>query len=914
MRYFGGPWWYRVVAVGALAAVAPWWAGCSGHADTSPVARASSALDSCSLSTPCSIWSTSDTPAGEGYSSPVTLGLQWQASEAGYVSGITFYKEDGESTHTVDLWDSSGDLLASATSSSETASGWQSVVFSSPVAVSADTTYVASYTMASGGDYASSSFSGPVTNGPLTALATNSFYASGSTPTFPQSQYDVNFFVDVLFANAANVDDAGGTEDAGTPCLSSAPCTLFAGAAPAGAGYSSPVTLGMQWQTSQSGYISGVAFYKQDGQSSHTVDLWDSSGDLLASATSSSETASGWQTVAFSSPLAVSADTTYVASYTMAAGGDYASSALSGPVTSGPLTLLATNSFYAIGSTPTFPQTQYDVDFGVDVDFYDVAVAADAGSDASSDSGAQATTCLSSAPCSIYSTSFTPTGAGYSLPVTLGIQWQTVEAGYVSGIAFYKEDGQSSHTVDLWDSSGDLLASATSSSETGSGWQTVALSSPFAVSANTTYVVSYTMAAGGDYAASAFSGPVVSGPLTALATNSFYASGSAPTFPNIQYDVNFAVDVDFYDVVSDAGAGGDAGGDATTLDSGAQATTCLSSSPCSILTTADTPSGPGYSSPVTLGVQWQTVEAGYVSGVAFYKEDGQSTHTIDLWDSSGDVLASTTSANETASGWQTVTFASPVAVSANSTYVASYTMAAGGEYGAGPFSGPVVNGPLTALATNGVYAVGSSPTFPQASFGQNFFVDVLFYNTAAGTDAGSSDAAGDTGAASDDSSDGSDETGEAGTDGGDPSTSTVTITGTITGTIPSGDNFILYRLVVGYDTVAGEGQFENTPYLVVTADGGPASSLPATYQTSLSFAGDLSAGVNLRVWFAPSLGSLNGTSYTAPCGCLEGSCASAPYNACGYGAPSITTTNVVCNLDTATATSTQGEGDNDECY
>jgi len=55
----------------------------------------------------------------------VTLGIARQASEAGYVSGVTFYKEDGQSTHTVDLWDASGDVLGTATDSagSETASG-----------------------------------------------------------------------------------------------------------------------------------------------------------------------------------------------------------------------------------------------------------------------------------------------------------------------------------------------------------------------------------------------------------------------------------------------------------------------------------------------------------------------------------------------------------------------------------------------------------------------------------------------------------------------------------------------------------------------------------------------------------------------------------------------------------------------
>ncbi len=44
-----------------------------------------------------------------------------------------------------DLWTASGALLASATFTNETASGWQQVNFSTPVSITAGTTYVASY-------------------------------------------------------------------------------------------------------------------------------------------------------------------------------------------------------------------------------------------------------------------------------------------------------------------------------------------------------------------------------------------------------------------------------------------------------------------------------------------------------------------------------------------------------------------------------------------------------------------------------------------------------------------------------------------------------------------------------------------------------------------------------------------------
>ena len=64
-------------------------------------------------------------------------------------------------------------------------------------------------------------------------------------------------------------------------------------------------------------------------------------------------------------------------------------------------------------------------------------------------------------------------------------------------------------------------------------------------------------------------------------------------------------------------------------------------------------------------------------------------------------------------GWQELDFSSPVAVTAGTTYVASYFSSTG--YPASTAAGlasAVTNGPLTALAGGGVYAYGSSNTFP----------------------------------------------------------------------------------------------------------------------------------------------------------------------------------------------------------
>ena len=97
---------------------------------------------------PCSIWQ-NGTPSGAvdaNDTSAVNLGLKFHASASGFISAVRFYKEsDNTGTHIGSLWSSTGTLLASGTFSNETASGWQELDFSTPVAVTAGTTYVASY-------------------------------------------------------------------------------------------------------------------------------------------------------------------------------------------------------------------------------------------------------------------------------------------------------------------------------------------------------------------------------------------------------------------------------------------------------------------------------------------------------------------------------------------------------------------------------------------------------------------------------------------------------------------------------------------------------------------------------------------------------------------------------------------------
>ena len=141
----------------------------------------------------------------------VELGVKFESSEAGYITGVRFYKGAGNTgTHVGHLWTSTGSLLATATFTDETASGWQQVNFATPVAITAGTIYVASY-FAPMGHYADdyNYFTNAVTNGPLTALANSTpggdgVYKYGASGGFPNSTYKAsNYWVDVMFSPSA---------------------------------------------------------------------------------------------------------------------------------------------------------------------------------------------------------------------------------------------------------------------------------------------------------------------------------------------------------------------------------------------------------------------------------------------------------------------------------------------------------------------------------------------------------------------------------------------------------------------------------------------------------------------------------------------------------------------------------------
>jgi O-glycosyl hydrolase len=166
-----------------------------------------------SLNGPLTLWNSQPVPADVAVNDPnsIELGMKFRTDVAGWVFGVRFYKGPANTgTHQANLWTSTGDLLATATFSSESASGWQQVYFSKPVAINANTTYVVSY-HTSAGTYSVDSgfFTSTITNGPLHGLQDgldggNGVYNYSASSVFPNLSFESsNYWVDVAFATAA---------------------------------------------------------------------------------------------------------------------------------------------------------------------------------------------------------------------------------------------------------------------------------------------------------------------------------------------------------------------------------------------------------------------------------------------------------------------------------------------------------------------------------------------------------------------------------------------------------------------------------------------------------------------------------------------------------------------------------------
>ncbi|ROQ03697.1 Ig-like domain-containing protein [Rathayibacter sp. PhB93] len=322
---------------------------------------------------PCRLFDDSTTPgiAQVAEGTPVTLGTRFAPLVDGTITSLRFYKGPGNTgTHVGTLSNAdTGAEIGRATFTAESTAGWQQVTFATPVAVTGGTDYVAAYTTTTGNYSATiNGFGSGSTRGPLvTASDSGAYTYSGG---FAGQRSTTNYLVDVSFTPSA----------APTPTPTPTPVTpsgtrLFADATPATASAedSSSVEVGMAFTASTAGSATGIAFYKGSRNTgTHVGSLWDASGTRIAQVTFTGETATGWQSAAFATPVELVPGARYTVSY-LAPAGYYAATGagLASPVTNGALTSASgDNGVYRYGSGGVMPSSSYNsTNYFVDVYF-----------------------------------------------------------------------------------------------------------------------------------------------------------------------------------------------------------------------------------------------------------------------------------------------------------------------------------------------------------------------------------------------------------------------------------------------------------------------------------------------------------------------------------------------------------------
>jgi hypothetical protein len=136
---------------------------------------------------------------------PNSIGVKFFADVSGTVTGLRFYKGSmNTGPHSGVLWTATGSVLASANYTNESASGWQDVTLSSPVWITAGTTYVASFTTTVGFYSADlNAFSAQYDNKPLHVPTSGGVYNYGGG--FPTNSTTANLWVDVDFVPGGRV-------------------------------------------------------------------------------------------------------------------------------------------------------------------------------------------------------------------------------------------------------------------------------------------------------------------------------------------------------------------------------------------------------------------------------------------------------------------------------------------------------------------------------------------------------------------------------------------------------------------------------------------------------------------------------------------------------------------------------------
>lgn len=668
-----------------------------------------------------------------GDTSSVELGLRFTTQLDGFISGVRFHKAPANGgVHTGSLWDAAGNRLATVVFSAETAAGWQTAYFETPVAVAKDTTYVVSYT-APQGRYSNEQYYWPYAATDTSPFTIASGFGAapagvyGVAGTFPNLSYrSGNYFVDAVFDTTANVPLAAigqwpvdGATD--VPTASSVSARFSADVVP------SSVSLTVSDQLGAS--VAGSVVYEA---ATRTVRFTPTTA--LPTATL----------------LTVVVDATAVSGGALATGGSWSFTTVnpSGepvcPCTLFPPTSVPTILEVADNGPVTLGVRFTPLADGVVTGIRFYKGAGNTGTHVGSlwTAGGQQ---LASATFVNESTSGWQTvHLGQAVPVQAGTEYiaayRTTVGAYSATLGAFADAGFTRGPLRVGTNAGAFTYAtgfpgsvSTTNYHVDVVFDTDATAQPpvsvvgTTPTAGQTGVATSTMISAVLSAAPESGTPAieVTGPAGPIAgtlawdasTRTIGFTPAAALSPSTAYQVTVSID------------GAVAAGGVWSFTTSAppawdgQYSLLTGQTPVVASVSDDTAA-------VELGMSFSVSQPGSVTGIRFYKGPGNGgTHTGSLWTSTGTRLATVTFAGETASGWQTAMLSSPVVLTPGERYVVSY-LAPQGRYSVTTeyFTTLRTNGPITAdTAVNGRFRYGAGGGFPSDSWkASSYFVDIIF--------------------------------------------------------------------------------------------------------------------------------------------------------------------------------------------
>ncbi len=684
--------------------------------------------------------------------SALELGVRFTADVDGWVTGVRFYKGSGNTgTHIGTLWSATGTQLATATFTGESASGWQQVTFAQPVQITKNTAYVASYWAPAGHYAADAGFfevnaadAVPLHATKDSATAANGVYRAGSTG-FPTSTYgSTNYWVDPVFTNVAPPDVTPPTVASQTPLPASSSVTPT---------------------------VTPTAVFNEPVQPATITFTVAAGGQNVAGSVGYDAST---RTATFTPSAALANGTTYTA--TVSGVRDIADNVLAAPATWTFTTVvqplvegLCPCGIWSDAATPAnisesdAGAVELGVKFRSDEDGKITGIRFYKGP---ANTGTHTGTLWSSTGTQLATGTFTGESSTGWQTLTFATPVSIVKnTTYIA--SYHTATGRYSTTANQFASGGvdNPPLHALANGEDGSNgvyiygthafpsqpsttnyWVDVVLSLPPDVTPPT--IASASPGAGANsvpatsLVKATFSERVTPSSivmkLTDAQNNNLVASTVTYDLPSRTATLapTTTLAAGHVYTVSVSGASDPTG---NTMAPVSWSFTTSGLCPCSIFDTTSIPAtvDSGDTQGVELGVRFTADVSGWVTGLRFYKSAANTgTHVGTLWTNNGTALATATFTNETASGWQQVTFSTAVAVTAGTTYVVSYH-APNGHYSAsgGILNTTVNNAPLHAPDTataggNGLYLYGAGG-FPDHSYnGAHYWVDVVFSTTA----------------------------------------------------------------------------------------------------------------------------------------------------------------------------------------